>query len=71
MKVSICRKCRHFRERWWSRYYEPKYYHAVRFSHKYGFCNYMKKRCADVKKCDYVPNQVSILDIESQSAKGE
>lgn len=71
MKVSVCRKCGHFRERRWSQYYEPKYYHPIGFSHKYGFCNYMKKRCTDVKLRDCIPNQVSLLDIESQSAKGE
>ena len=66
MKVSICRKCRYFRKHRWSQRYEPKNYHAIGFSHVYGWCAYMKKRCIDVKKNDCIPNQVTIFDKEER-----
>lgn len=66
MKVSVCRKCEHYRERRWSQYYEPKHYHAIGFAHVYAYCAYMKQRCTDVKRTDCVPNQVSIIDLEAK-----
>ena len=66
MKVSVCRKCKHFRERRWSQYYEPKHYHAIGFAHKYGYCARMKQRCVDVKIKDCVPGQVSLFETEGR-----
>ena len=64
MKVSICRKCKHFRERRWSQYYEPRNYHAIGMTHVYGYCTRMKQRCVDVKDNDCVPGQTSLFDKE-------
>lgn len=66
MKVSVCRKCRHFRKHRWSQYYEPRNYHPIGMSHVYGYCAYMKRRCSDVKINDCIPNQITIFEMESK-----
>lgn len=66
MKVSICRKCRYFRERRWSERYKPRDYHAIGMTHVYGWCCYMKKRCIEVKRTDCSPNQVKMFDTEER-----
>lgn len=67
MRVRECRKCRFFRERRWSQYYEPKNYHAIGFTHKYGYCALMKQRCTEVKTIDCTPNQMTIFDMEGKN----
>ena len=62
MKVSICRKCRYFRERRWSHRYEPRDYHPIGMTHVYGYCAYMKKRCAEVKRTNCTPNQMTMFE---------
>lgn len=62
MKVSVCRKCRYFRERRWSQYYEPRNYHPIGMSHKYGYCARWKKRCTEVKDTDCTPGQTTLFD---------
>ena len=62
MKVGICRKCKHFRERRWVQYYEPKHYHAIGMAHVYAYCARLKKRCVEVKNNDCIPNQMMIFD---------
>lgn len=64
MKVSICRKCRYFRERRWSQYYEPKYYHPIGMTHVYAWCKLLNKRCTEVRDRDCTPNQTTLFDGE-------
>ena len=66
MKVSVCRKCKYFRERRWSQYYEPRNYHAIGMAHVYGYCVRMKQRCTEVKSNDCVPGQTSLFDKEAK-----
>jgi len=67
MKVSICRKCRYFRERRWSHRYEPMGYHPIGMTHVYGYCLLRKARCMEVKNTDCTPGQTTIFDV----AQGE
>jgi len=51
MRVKDCQKCKHHSRRTFNTYHTPKNYHAVVFSHAYGYCEKHKKRCSAVKKC--------------------
>ena len=62
MKVSVCRKCKHFRERRWSTYYEPRHYHAIGIPHIYGYCDRWKKRCTEIRDKDCTPGQTTLFD---------
>ena len=64
MKVSVCRKCRYFRERRWSQRYEPRDYHAIGMTHIYGYCALNKRRCMEVRTKDCTPNQMTIFDMD-------
>lgn len=55
MKVSDCEKyCEQYQRKTWTQYYEPKNYHAIGFTHAYGFCRKNNCRCAEVKKCSMI-----------------
>jgi len=69
MKVSVCRKCRYFRERRWSARYEPRDYHPIGMTHVYGYCAFRMLRCADVKEKDCLPNQTTLFDREDENGK--
>lgn len=69
MKVSICRKCRYFRERRWSQYYEPRNYHPIGMTHKYAYCALRKLRCTEVRERDCLPNQTTIFGGNIESGK--
>ena len=62
MKVSVCRKCRHFRERRWSHRYEPRDYHPIGMTHVYAYCALRKLRCADVNERECTPNQTTLFE---------
>lgn len=52
MRVKDCRKCRFHKRRTFSTYHIPLNYHAIGFSHAYGYCEKHKKRCSEVKRCE-------------------
>lgn len=69
MKVSVCRKCRYFRERRWSQYYEPRNYHPIGMTHVYAYCALRKVRCTEVSDRDCLPNQATLFDREDDNGK--
>lgn len=51
MQVRKCKECNHYERRRWAQYYEPANYHAIGFTHAYGYCKKYGKRCSDVTNC--------------------
>lgn len=54
MRVKDCDGCPFFQRLTWDQRYQPKNYHAVGFSHAYGWCKLKSKRVANVKKRECV-----------------
>lgn len=52
MRVKDCVSCRHCTRRTWVQSYKPANYHTIGFSHAYHRCEFHKKRCSEVKRCE-------------------
>ena len=52
MTVKKCEKCLYYQRKTWSQYYKPNNYHAIGFSHAYGYCKKHNQRCLEIKKCE-------------------
>lgn len=52
MKISDCKKFRNYQRRTWAQRHEPNTYHAIGFSHAYGYCKKFGERCLGIKKCE-------------------
>ena len=52
MRVKDCKGCPFFQRLTWDQRYQPKNYHAVGFSHAYGWCKLNSKRVVNVKKSE-------------------